>query len=72
MGDIFGGDEDDGSKDALNRQVALQEKRIADAEREQSAKDLEEDEQRKLGRRGRKSLMSKENMGSGFMRSNYS
>ena len=72
MGDIFGGQEKDTSQqDALNRQVAMQEKRIADDEREQSDLEAEEETQRKAGRRGRKSLMSKENTGSGFMKSMY-
>ena len=72
MGDIFGGQKEDTSQqDAMNRQMAMQEKRIADEEKKQADMEAEEEAQRKLGRRGRRSLMSQENTGSGFLKSMY-
>jgi len=67
MGDfLFGKDEDDDSNNAMERQIALQEKRIAADEAKQTEKENEEANQRRLNRRGRKSLMSAANTGGGF------
>jgi hypothetical protein len=69
MGDfLFGADEPE-KDDSLEKLVQQQTAETGRLRAEQTAKEDEEQAQRRLGRRGRKSLQAATNMGAGFFRS---